>query len=231
MNADGLAICCADIGSVRNHNFGWASVRGDRHRGGKEIGGLVEEVVRSLAAGVKVALGFECPLWVPVPDDPTGLTAGRAVDGNKPWSAGAGAGALAAGLTETAWILREVRRGLGDKGASQPSAYLDWNEFAGAETGIFLWEAFVTGAAKAAGAEEDGHTADARIACEEFAARLPDPTSGSVDEPAHAVRSLIGAAVLWSGWSEDLDLLRTKCLVVKPKGTASVLKSRIRECG
>ena len=40
-------------------------------------------------------------VWVPVPDDPRGLTAGRALDGNKPWSAGAGASALAAGLTET----------------------------------------------------------------------------------------------------------------------------------
>ena len=220
MNADALAICCADIGSIRNDNFGWAVVHGDRQRGGKAIGGLVEEVVGSLAAGVKVALGFECPLWVPVPDDPSGMTAGRAVDGNKAWSAGAGAGVLAAGLTETAWILRQIRRGLEDKRASVPSAYLDWDAFTRAETGMFLWEAFVTGAAKAAASEEDGHTADARIACEEFAARLPDPTSKSVDEPPHAARSLIGAAVLWAGWSEDLDLLRARCLVVKPTGTA-----------
>ncbi len=35
-----------------------------------------------------------------MPDDPSGLTTGRAVDGNKAWSAGAGAGVLAAGLTE-----------------------------------------------------------------------------------------------------------------------------------
>ena len=221
MNAEGLAICCADIGSIKNHNFGWASVRGDTRRGGKAIGGLVDEVVGRLAAGGKVALGFECPLWVPVPDDPSGLTAGRAVDGNKPWSAGAGAGALAAGLTETAWILREIGRGLEDTGAMLPPAYVDWEGFTGAATGIFLWEAFVTGAAKGAGAAgEDGHIADAQTACEEFAARLPDPTSKSVDEPPHAARSLIGAALLWSGWSEDVDLLRARCLVVKPTGTA-----------
>lgn len=216
MNADALAICCADIGSIRNDNFGWAVVHGDRQRGGKAIGGLVEEVVGSLAAGVKVALGFECPLWVPVPDDPLGLTAGRKVDADRAWSSWVGASVLAAGLTETVWILRQIRRGLADKGASLPSAYLDWDAFTGAETGIFLWEAFVTGAAKAAASEEDGHTADARIACGEFAARLPDPTSKSVDEPPHAVRSLIGAALLWAGWSEDLKLLRARCLVVKP---------------
>ena len=145
VNAEGVAICCADIGSIKNDNFGWAVVHGDRHGGGKAIGGLVEEVVGSLAAGVKVALGFECPLWVPVTDDPSGLTAGRAVDGNRAWSAGPGPSVLATGLTETAWILRETRRGLEEQGASLPPAYLDWDEFTGATTGIFLWEAFVTG--------------------------------------------------------------------------------------
>lgn len=94
-----LAIYCADIGSIRKDNFGWAVVDGDGQRGGTVIGELVDAVVGSLAAGVKVALGFECPLWVPVPDDASGLTAGRTVDGNRPWSAGAGASALAAGLT------------------------------------------------------------------------------------------------------------------------------------
>lgn len=88
-----------------------------------------------MGAGVKVARGFECPLWVPVPDDPSGLTAGRAADGNRAWSAGAGASALAAGLTETAWILRQISLGLRDRRASLPSAYLEWREFARADTG------------------------------------------------------------------------------------------------
>ena len=218
MSAEGLAIYCADVGSIKNDNFGWAVVHGGHERGGKAIADLVDDVVGSLAAGIKVALGFECPLWVPVPDEPTGLTSGRAVDGNKAWSAGAGAGALATGLTETAWIMRQIRLGLREKGASLPCAYLDWQGFTGAETGIFLWEAFVTGPAKAAGAAVDEHIADALTACKEFAARQPDLTAASDCEPSHAVRSLIGAAVLWSGWSEDLKLLGTRCVVVKPAG-------------
>ena len=220
MNAEGLAIYCADIGSIKRDNFGWAVVHGDRQRGGKEIGELVDDVVGSLAAGIKVALGFECPLWVPVPGDPSGLTAGRVVDGNKPWSAGAGASALATGLTETGWILRDIRRRLRDGGVSPPSTHLDWQDFTGTDMGIFLWEAFVTGEAKATGTDADkgGHVADALTACREFASRLPDPGTGSPCEPGHAVRSLIGAAVLWSGWSEDLGLLRARCLVVKPTG-------------
>ncbi len=220
MNAEGLAIYCADIGFIKNDHFGWAVVAGDQHRGGKEIGGLVDDAVGSLAAEIKVALGFECPLWVPVSDDPSGMTAGRVVDGNKPWSAGAGASALAAGLTESAWILREIRRRLRGRVVSLPSTHLDWEEFAGSETGIFLWETFVTGEGKARGreAETDEHVADAMTACKEFAERLPSPGRGWDCEPSHAVQSLIGSAIFWSGWSEDLDLLRARCLVVKPTG-------------
>ena len=55
---------------------------------------MVDDMVVSLADGIKVALGFECPLWVPVPEEASALTAGRVVDGNKAWSAGAGASVL-----------------------------------------------------------------------------------------------------------------------------------------
>ena len=92
VNAEGLAIYCADIGSIKNDNFGWAVVHGDRQRGGKEIGELVDDVVVSLAAGIKVALEFGFPLWVPVPDDPSGLTDARVVDGNESWPARSGGG-------------------------------------------------------------------------------------------------------------------------------------------
>ena len=51
--------------------------------------GLVDGVVGSLAARVKVALGLEFPLWLPTPDCARCLSAGCAVDGNMPWSASA----------------------------------------------------------------------------------------------------------------------------------------------
>ena len=220
VKTEGLAIYCADIGLVKKGNFEWAVMHGDCQRGGKEIGGLVDDVVDSLSAGVKVALGFECPLWVPVPDDPAGVTAGRGVDGNRAWSAGAGASVLAAGSTETAWILREIRERLRDRSAALPAVLFDWQEFARLDRGVYLWEAFVTGDAKAKGerAGKDAHMADALTACTEFAARLPDPAAGGPSESSGAVRSLIGAAVLWTGWSEDLALIRSRCLILKPAG-------------
>ena len=223
MNSTRLAVACADIGSIKKQNFGWASLCGDREGSGNSIHKLAHEIAAFLAEGHKVALGFECPLWVPVPEDPARLTAGRAVDGNRPWSAGAGTGVLATGLTETAWILREIHRQLTDDGISPPQAFLGWSKFADANTGLFLWEAFVTGDAKAANsdASTDVHAADAMIACKEFVARLPNLTSKDLSESSHPVRSLIGAALLWSDWSRDLSLLRDKCLVVKPVRTTN----------
>ena len=119
-----LAIYCADIGSIRRGNFGWAVLDGDHQHHGEAIGGLVDDVVANLAAGTKVALGFECPLWVPVSGEPSDLAAGRAVDGNRSWSAAAGTCALAAGLTETAWILKQMRLRLTERSGSIPRAYL-----------------------------------------------------------------------------------------------------------
>ena len=49
VNADELAICCADIGWIKNDNFGRAVVHGEEERGGKEIGELVADVVVSLS--------------------------------------------------------------------------------------------------------------------------------------------------------------------------------------
>ena len=74
-----------------------------------------------------------------------------------------------------------------------------------------VWEAFVTGEAKEAGAED---AEDALAACREFADRLPDP--GEQCKPEPRVLSLIGGAILWAGWSANLDLLRMPCVVVRP---------------
>ena len=124
-----MSIQTADIGSIRNNKFGWA--RGEHVgrdvavTGGHDIRDLVTSVVRDLNAGFSVALGFECPLYVPISKDPEGLTSARLGEGSRAWCAGAGSGALATGLTETVWILHQVRQKL----ESPVPAFLDWNEF------------------------------------------------------------------------------------------------------
>ena len=210
-----ITIYCADIGSVRKNRFGWARLDGGQDHKGNDIVAFVDDIASAVTEGRKVALGFECPLWVPVCKKPQNLTAGRRVDGNRPWSAAAGAAALATGLTEVAWILDKLASRLKRQGTSLPPVYLDWTTFAGADSGLFFWEAFVTGKAKASGsADAASHAADALIACQKFAACLPNPAEKCEPEPR--VRSLIGGAILWAGWSADLDLLHMPCMVIRP---------------
>ena len=137
------------------------------------------------------------------------LTSGRHGDGNRPWSAGAGCAVLAVGLTQVPWILREVRRTLGDV----PPRYLRWDQTPEDGPGLFLWEAFVSGDAKAAGGE-DLHARDAKLAVEAFLHALPDVNRvNAIHE--HEVQSLVAAALLRSGWSNDAGVLTEPCLVIR----------------
>lgn len=203
------AIYCADIGSVANRRFGWARTEAagheiERHRGGTEIDELVDAVSADLIAGRTVALGFECPLYLPVPEQALQLGRARAGEGNRSWSAGAGAGALATGAVQVAWTLRELRRRV-----PRTPALLEWRAFVRAGRGLFLWEAFVTDRAKAA-----THVDDATVAVTAFRDALADLDAANAVSGERPI-SLLGAALLWSGWSDDLALLRTPCLVIK----------------
>lgn len=208
-----IVIYAADIGSVSKGNFGW-SRRGLKPSGEPERSGghhpadLVAEVAEDLAGGVSVALGFECPQWMDLPADAKELTRGRNGESDRAWSAGAGSGALATGLVQTAWILRELRNA-----APNAKAFLRWADFAEAKGGLFLWEAFVTGAAKS-----ETHEGDAQKATDAFAAALPDPSTKSSVTPRGAeVVSLLGAALLRTGWSADVSLLGQPCVVIRAK--------------
>ena len=66
-----LAICCADIGSVQQGNFGWASLPAVAAADHASPRSLAEFVSTRLRANQRVALGFECPLWVPIADEPS----------------------------------------------------------------------------------------------------------------------------------------------------------------
>ena len=86
-----LAIYCAEIGSIQLGNFAWA--RGERrvrvkisHKG-EQIAGLAERIALDFNAGRPVALGFECPLFLPVRDDPDKLTSQRDGEDGYAWSA------------------------------------------------------------------------------------------------------------------------------------------------
>jgi hypothetical protein len=96
-------------------------------------------------------------------------------------------------------------------------AYLDWEAFCQAvNRPLFLWEAFVAGDAKAPKGLEDSHTGDAAIGAKAFVDAFPDLVGTTRKwRPGGEVLSLLGAAMLLTGWSEDQRLLHEACLLVR----------------
>jgi hypothetical protein len=201
-------VFCADVGSVKSGNFGWArsafhDATTQQHDTSRPSH-LAVAVARELEQGNPVALGFECPLFVPVPDDEMALGRARVGEGNRSWSAGAGTGAMATGLVQCAWVLRTLR-------ASRPTErlFLDWRDFLIARRGLFLWEAFVSAASKG-----KTHVDDAAVAVTAFENSLPDPASHSTVTAENAL-SLVGAAALWSEWESDAAIVGASSVVIR----------------
>ena len=208
---DDLVIMCADVGSIKSSNFGWARLVPERDQClAKEVGAgairaFAEEAVHWLRSGASLALGFECLLFVSVPDQAGDLLAGRKGEGPRPWSAGAGSAALCCGLVETAWTLREINRRVEDVIAT-----CDWADLRARRARLFLWEAFVTGDAK-----KSSHAGDAEVAVDAFSSSLPDIAAASAvtaDKPF----SLVVAAGRYAGMRFlESAPLRSQCVVVR----------------
>lgn len=219
-NALDIAVACADIGSVAKGKFGWALKLEETWSQGDGIVDFSEQIAHHLNQNTPVAVGFECPLFVPLPRDPMRLTRARNGERNRAWCAGAGSGALAVGLTEIVWILREVCEGLDVP--EKPAVSLRWPQFL--ETGgLFIWEAFVTGASK-----QRSHIQDAKSAVEAFARALPNPERKNLVHE-ETVYSLGGAALLRAGWEVPNTILEDSTLVIAAEhGPTSELAPSLR---
>jgi len=202
-------VACADVGSVRRGKFQWASsLRGEGNSGGSPSS-LAGFVAARLLEKKKVALGFECPLSVPIPSDEMRLGAGRVGEGNRPWSAGAGAGALATGLVQVTWVLTEVLKlvGAASNGISLPMAVGEFERIPG--PALFVWEAFVTANAKGENDRED-----AEIGVEAYIAARSRRAESSVNCAGFPL-SLASVALAHSGWVTDFNLLNREVYVVR----------------
>jgi hypothetical protein len=160
-------------------------------------------------ADMSVALGFECPLFMPIPEVGDRLNYGRQGEGNRAMFAPAGAAVATLGLQEAAWILRQLR----DRVRALPRYSLDWRAWPpeGAAPHLLVWEAFVSGTAHG-----DSHERDAATAAVFFRANEHDlnaVNAVTADQPL----SMVHAAALWAGWANDLDRLHQACLVLKPE--------------
>ena len=202
MHSEKLFVLCVDVGGPEK--IGWADGEGGDGTGA-DLDHTLDRLSGHLSDGGMVALGFEAPIWTPTRTDLARITSRRGgveTTYNRAWSAGAGTGALGAALALMPWCLARIA-----KAAGPVAATVDLQRFR--ETGgLFLWEAFVSGAMKIAGTS---HHDDARLACEAFVARWPDLISDIPAEPAinHAVSSAIAA-----GLSIDPNELVLPALVV-----------------
>lgn len=195
---------CADVGSIPNGNFGWASSIDGELKSGTDIGIFADDIADATKRKGKVSIGFECPLFVPVRDEPRVVASARRGEGQRSWSAGAGTGALTTGMVESLWVMRRVKAILG----YAPKPTFDWEEFEKTNS-VFLWEAFVT-----SGAKNTTHCQDAKAALRHFLAFAGKPGDVSAIQES-SVMSLIGACAIRAGWSKDIELLWKPCLVIK----------------
>lgn len=203
-----IIVWCADIGSIKNKRFGWCRANlglNESFDCGVSIEDFATGIARDLTNGHSVALGFECPLFVPISDNPQNLTSARAGEGDRAWSAGAGCGALATGLTETVWILSKVK----ELAQIEIKVTLEWNNFINNSLNLFIWEAFVSKTSKST-----SHHGDAEVAIKTFISKYPNIVQANA-VIAENPFNLVAAALLRSGISDDIKLLNKPCIVIK----------------
>jgi hypothetical protein len=203
---DMIAVGVIDVGSPRSGKLGWAILPPNGTiETGKDLDAFIGQM-GVLAKSGPIAVGFEAPLFIPARSVAMNVLSGRRGEGSRPWSAGAGATVTAAALAVVTYTLSGLRVRL-------PKAVgaTDWTTPLVAPEHALFFEAFVTGAAKGS-----DHADDARIAAEAAKGLLcgSEAFCSAIDEVE--VFSLLGASLLRTGWSTDLGLLSTPCLVVKP---------------
>lgn len=190
--------------------MGWCHRRGEDETTGRDLDALTDLISANLSAGLRVALGFEAPLFVALPTLATDLCKARDGEGRSAWAAAGGLGALGVATQQTAYVLTRIANTTADV-----TIGLDVDDLWNPSSNLVIWEAFVTGQAKDK-TSSDPHISDARVAVNELMRRI---ASGKVSNDVTVEGSsfsLVGAAVLRSGLSTNLDLLATPCLVVRP---------------
>lgn len=205
-----VVVFACDVGSTRSGNFGWARVAQDNGglsvSGGKWIDRCVQALLEDAREGRSLALGMECPLFIPVPNESRILSRGRKGEGNRSCFAPAGGYVAILGLHQLAFILKKM---LG----SGMVPVLEAERWVNERKTVLFWEAFVSGKV-----HSKDHCRDAATAATAFMRKL---LSGklSTDVPAEGpgeVLSLVGCALLWAGWPGQVNFLRKPVLVVRP---------------
>jgi hypothetical protein len=204
-----LEVFCADIGSLNLGNFAWARripAAGVEVHPHADIAALAEAVADVLAASRRAALGFEAPMFVPVPEHPGQLTKARPCEAGAPaaWCSPPGGAVLAQAIAQVPWILERIHARV-----PTTNVHFSWESFSEAQEGLLLWEAFVSGKAKG-----NTHLEDAEIAIKAFCAQLPDVGDASANDTQRPF-SLLAAGAQWAGFDVTADALREPCVLIR----------------
>lgn len=195
-----MFVAAIDVGSPSK--MGWASSEG--HSGCGLPTDLMDGLATAINLGRPVSLGFEAPLWAPrgrAFDRMTANRGGVEATMRRPWSAGAGCGALTAGLANMAWLLEGLHDACGPiKATTQP------DRFQSGSAALLIWEAFVSGDQKAT-----SHAGDAELAVAAFMQDWPFVRSAINQEPSV---NLAAAALLSAGHDIVTDELAVAGVVV-----------------
>src|SRR5487761_68625 len=103
INSKQITIFCVDVGSQKN--FGWASLSDGRTLQGCDIESLLKELAVATYTDLPIAIGFECPLFIPCPSKHGFLGKRRQGEMGRPWGAGAGPLVVLHGLQQMSWLL------------------------------------------------------------------------------------------------------------------------------
>ena len=198
-------IAAIDVGS--RLKLPWFRIGASGTRAGADLDDLATALRSDLQSGAQVALGFEAPLWIPRAHASLEIGRARRGEGNRPWSAGAGAAVLAYAVQQATFVLSAIHVG-------RRTATLDSRRWLDGDVDLLVWEAFVSGSGKDRLAIEP-HIDDARRAAEEFARRAETDEIVSDLQPDDVI-SLVGLAMLISGWADDVSVLQHPAVVVKP---------------
>jgi hypothetical protein len=215
----GVAVACVDVGSIVKHHLGWAVIEGAGATHGRDPADVVGTSSSILNRGLQLAIGFECPLYVPVRDNPLELTCCRKGERYVNWCGGPGGAVLSTGLVQAHWILTRIARAApGIRGTTR------WSEFASGNCQLLAGEAFVT---SKDGRRPDlkrfrigrmgGHEHDALTGAATFVERLDSGAAVESDLESEPSMSLIAWHLLSCSLSADRSLLTEPCIVIKAR--------------
>jgi len=206
---DGVVYAC-DIGSIKRDNFAWSRVVSLETQpvASRDIDRLLDRIAVDVRSGASIALGFEAPLFIPVPLHSDDLNAGRTGEANRSMFAPTGACVTTPAIHEAAWILR----GLRDRTGTTLDFTVDWRQPWRSSSGaarLLVWEAFVSSSAHG-----DTHERDAATAARYFLEHehhLANVNAVTCEQPF----SLIHCAAMFAGWSDNVGGLHDDCLVLR----------------